>query len=650
MFTTKNLKKLFIIGLLTLVSHSLRAQFPIQRNTTNDIAYLEAKQQHNKILLGQSKIGGNYDLKYHRLIWRVNPANNYISGNVTSYFKAVGSMSSMQFELNQSMNVDSVKYHSNHISFTHSSGLITITFPMVIAANQLDSVTVYYKGSPSQGGGFGSFITDTHNGTPVLWTLSEPFGAPDWWPCKNSLSDKIDSIDIHITTPQQYKAASNGMLKSSVNQGGNFTYKWKHKYPIATYLIAIAVTNYAVYTDTASLSAGKLPIVNYVYPEDLVTAQQSTPDLIPVMQLYDSLFSNYPFMNEKYGHAQFGWGGGMEHQTMTFLVNYGYDLMAHELAHMWFGNKITCKNWHEIWINEGFATYLTGLTYDFFNTHSSWIGWKQDCIANITSEPGGSVYCDDTTNVWRIFSGRLSYDKGAMVLNMLRWKIGDSAFFSCMKNFITDPALAYKFAGTEDFKAHAEASSGSNLTDFFNDWIYNQGFPTYTLNTHVFQDSVVSINVQQQQSHSSVSYFKLPLPLKFSNASKDTLIVLNNTSNNQNFSFPLNFMPTSVTFDPESDLIALVNSNIVTFSVENYNNNLINIYPNPVTNRINIDCRNLFVESIEIFNSAGQICFTLKHNNYIDKTDIDLSGLKQGAYLIKINSPENILVKNFVKL
>lgn len=613
------------------------------------IAAQEAKSHENLFKMSDSKLGDNYDLKYHRMRWAVDPAVCYISGSVTSYFKAMAAMNQMAFELNQVMVVDSVKYHNANVSFTHTSNTFNVTLPSSISAGVLDSICVYYHGVPPQGGGFGSFIQNQHNGAPIIWTLSEPFGAPDWWPCKNSLSDKIDSIDVYVTVPNGNKVGSNGALVSETLAGGYKTFHWKHRYPIATYLIAIAVTNYSAYSDLATLQNGTLEILNYVFPEELTTAQASTPNLIPIIQLYDSLFSDYPYMNEKYGHAQFGWGGGMEHQTMTFLVNFGTDLMAHELSHQWFGDKVTCRSWHEIWINESFATFLTGLTYYFLSTNSAWHTWKLNSINSIVSQSNGSVYCDDTTSVNRIFDSRLSYTKGSMVLNMLRLKIGDSAMFTCMKNFMTDPQLIYGFAGTDDFIGHAEASSGLNLTEFFNDWIYGQGYPIYNISNTVYPDSSVHVVISQQQSDPSVSFFELPIPMRFSDGVHDTLILLDNTSNDQAFSVNLNFIPTQIVFDPENELIAVLDTCIVNVTETEANENLFAIYPNPATNNITIESFQNLIDKLQMFDLRGAFIDEIIPGSNSGSVSYDISSLKKGMYIIKIFSKDNIVMKRVVK-
>ncbi len=213
--------------------------------------------------------------------------------------------------------------------------------------------------------------------------------------------------------------------------------------------MCFAVTNYSVFNNTVQLSTGVLPMQTYCYPESLSSFQNGTINTLNAMQLFDTTFGPYPFMNEKYGHVQFGWGGGMEHQTSTFVVNIGESLCAHELGHQWFGDKITCGSWKDIWLNEGFATHLASM-YMEKKYPANIFSTRQNEINTITSQPGGSVEVSDTTDVNRIFDSRLSYTKGSHLLYMLRWKLGDNVFFNALRNYQTDPAVIYGFARTAD--------------------------------------------------------------------------------------------------------------------------------------------------------------------------------------------------------
>lgn len=328
------------------------------------ITAMERGAAERQLNFRSSALTDDYDIKYHRLEWNINPNNYYISGTVTTYFMPKeANFVALHFDLANTLQVNSVIFHGQEVeTYSQSNNMLTINLPNSLAMAELDSVSVTYEGAPPSNG-FGSFAQATHSGNPVLWTLSEPYGARDWWPCKQDLSDKIDSIDVLVRTPVAYKVASNGLLQEIIEDGNEHIYHWKHRYPIPAYLIAIAVTNYAEYSDFVPVENGApIEVLNYVFPENLAVAQQATTATVEIMQLFNELFGLYPFAEEKYGHAQFGWGGGMEHQTMSFMGGFSHLLQAHELAHQWFGDKVTCGSWQDIWLNEGFATYLEGLT------------------------------------------------------------------------------------------------------------------------------------------------------------------------------------------------------------------------------------------------------------------------------------------------
>ncbi|TXB66338.1 M1 family metallopeptidase [Phaeodactylibacter luteus] len=502
-----------------------------------------------------------YDVKYHRLAWEINPNNYYIEGTVTTYFKPVGSpLTQLYFDFSEALQIDGILYHGQPLAaFSQSNDLLGIPLPEAVPAGTLDSISITYQGAPPANG-FGSFAQSTHAGQPVLWTLSEPYGAKDWWPCKQDLNDKIDSVDILVRTPQAYKTASNGVLQEVIADGESHTYHWKHRYPIPAYLIAIAVTNYATYSDYVPVEGGApIEVLNYVFPENLASAQQATTATVDIMLLFNELFGLYPFAGEKYGHAQFGWGGGMEHQTMSFMGGFSHLLQAHELAHQWFGDKVTCGSWQDIWLNEGFATYLEGLTYEHGLGPNTWEAWLAGKIDHVTSAPDGAVFVTDTSSVSRIFSSRLSYSKGAMLLHMLRWKLGDEAFFAGVRNYLQDPSLAFGYARTADLQYHLEQAGGQDLDEFFSDWLYGEGYPTYHLRW--FQDgATVFVRLQQATSHSSVDFFEMPVPVRFTGGGLDTTLVFEHTEHGQVFTAELPGAAQQAELDPEQKIVSKGNT------------------------------------------------------------------------------------------
>lgn len=597
---------------------------------------------------------GNYDLKYHRLELTVNPQQPFISGIITSHFIAKENLNTVTFELVDNMTVSQVTQRGTPLTFTQNNNdEVVITLPQMQNQNVLDSLSISYSGNPVSSG-FGSFEVDTHEGDPVMWTLSEPFGAKAWWPCKQDLNDKIDVIDIYITTPrfnpsnEEYVAVSNGLELSQTINGSNKTTHFKHQYPIPAYLIAIAVTNYTVYSHTVDNNGNPFEIINYIYPEDLSYAQSRTPVTVDIMNLYADLFEPYPFADEKYGHAEFGWGGGMEHTTVSFMGGLSRSLIAHELGHQWFGNKVTCGSWQDIWLNEGFATYLAGMVIENFDGNTDFRSWKQDKISSITQENDGSVYipAQDTTSVNRIFSSRLSYNKGSMVLHMLRKKLGDAVFFQGLKDYLADPTLVYGYAKTEDLIRIMEDASGEDLNEFFDDWIYGQGHPRYTIQWNQANGQAnLNLKISQTQSHPSVSFFEVPVPLRLIGTQGETLdIVLNNTVNDQTFQPAVGFTVQSVLFDPEKDIIS--RSNIVTLATDDFalEQQLV-LYPNPTSGIINVQKPEaLRVNRIRIYNALGQ---SLYNEDYYET--VDVSKFAKGILFFQIETENGIINKTIVR-
>ena len=552
-------------------------------------------------------------------------------------------MSSIQFELYSAISADSAFHKGVKRSVTHAGNVITVAFGEITLANALDSVTVYYHGDPTSSG-FGSFGREVHGGAPGMWTLSEPYGASDWWPSKNDLTDKIDSIDMFVVTPKGNHVASNGLLISETPYGTAATLAhWKHRYPIASYLIGIASTNYARFSDYYVVGKDSLQVLNYVYPEDSALLRPAAKTALPSIALFETLFTPYPFRAEKYGQAQFGWGGGMEHQTMTFLgkAAFNVEVITHELAHQWFGDMVTCGSWHDIWLNEGFATYCAGLMYESSSAYY-WARWKKINIASVCQQAGGSVYCDDTTSVNRIFSSRLSYSKGAMLLHMLRWVVGDDNFFKGMKNYLNDPKLRYGFARSADYIRHMEEASGRELSGFFEDWLYGQGFPTYTLSISQSVDLKTSVSIFQRQSDPSVNFFELPVPVQFFGEGRDTVMVFNNTFSGQLFVINTGFKIDSVVIDPDSRLVS--NNNKVNLT----DTKSLTLMPNPASDFINIQQNLGIINSCKIFSLDGKLVMHKKETEAVTRIEINTRNLKSGVYLLRISFEDRIETRKFV--
>ena len=648
-----------IIYFITMLgSLQLMAQAPIELNIpTNDIALFE-QMAHQRItptnnsILEATTANNNYDVNYYRCEWEVNPAIRYITGKVTVYFTITTASNNIKLDLMSPLVVDSVKKNNMLLVKQQTSNTLNINFISTLNVGVKDSITIFYQGVPPNTG-FGSFIQDQHSGTPVMWSLSEPYGSRDWWPCKNGLDDKADSIDIFITAPAQYKAASNGILQSETLIAGN-TKKvthWKHRYPIASYLMCFAVTNYVVFNNTVQLGSVTLPMQTHCYPESLTSFQSGTQNVLDALQLFHNNFGDYPFIKEKYGHVQFGWGGGMEHQTATFIISINESLIAHELAHQWFGDKITCASWEDIWLNEGFATYLAAIYMENkypANTSNT----RKGIINNITSTPDGSVWVNDTTSVGRIFSGRLSYNKGSYLLYMLRWKLGDSIFLKGLRQYQKDPKLAYGFAYTDDLKRNLEQVSGQNLTEFFNDWFKGQGYPSYNVKWTQIGGDYVKIQMNQTTSHASVNFFELPVALKFKNATQEKIIVVDNKINGEIFIKNIGFIADTVLIDPDYWLITKNNVS-AKLADATPGQNVIQVFPNPVGDLFYIYMHKMVAANadINLYNAAGQLIYIKKINliNGSGYIEIPSKKLSKGVYFLRIYADGLKFVKKLLR-
>lgn len=639
------MKRITLLAYLLFCTAPLLAQ---NDGTVNNIAEAEMKSAHNIVNFAANANTGNYDVIYHQLEFDVDPDEYFISGKVTTTFIAKDDMATITFDLTSQLNVSAVTMDGVALSFEQNSeDELIITLPSLLFVGTEATVVTTYSGMPAFGDA--SFVTDTHNGTPVLWTLSQPYGAKDWWPCKQDLNDKIDNIDVYLTAPTEYVSVSNGVEQSQTDNGdGTTTTHFQHNYRIPAYLIAIAVSNYTIHEQTAGTAPNTFPVVNYIYPETVPTAVPELGNTIPAMNLFENLFGTYPFHQEKYGHAQTNMGGGMEHTTVSFMGGFYRNLIAHELAHQWFGNQVTCGSWKDIWLNEGFATYLSGLVIEDMDGDEAFTTWKGSRNESITAFPDGSVYLSDTdtTSISRIFSSRLSYNKGAMIAHMLRFKLGDTDYFQGLRNYLDDPQLAFGYAKTPQLQEHLEAASGMDLEEFFLDWVYREGYPSYTVTTQYFGTNQVKIIINQTQSHASVDFFEMPVLIRLygdDNAVQD--VILENTFNGQEFLVAVPFTVTSFEFDPKNDIITANNEIFLNSTVINSLSSL-QLYPNPAKGLLQVQLpENIILQKAVFYNMLGQTVLIADGSS----TTWDISSLTKGVHFVNLITDKGSKKLRFIK-
>jgi aminopeptidase N len=599
-----------------------------------------------------------YDVVYYKLDLNVSYSPKFLSGAVTVSAKSLeDNLTSLFLDLTDVLSVDSVISNNKHLLFNHSENKLIIYLDKSYSFDERFTLIVYYQGIPVVTG-LGSFVFDSHNGEPSIWTLSEPYGARDWWPCKDTPADKADSSDVLITCPSNLIGVSNGTLTNVVdNNNGTKTYIWKSRYPIANYLISLAISNYSVYTIYYHYTeTDSMPVVNYIYPEDLNEIKPELDKTTKMLGLFNKLYGQYPFIKEKYGHAEFG-SGGMEHQTITSIGIFNDDVIAHELTHQWFGDKVTCRNWENIWLHEGFATYGQGLYYEFSGdtlAFNSFLSYQFNRAKNAV----GSIFVNDISSINSIFDGNRSYSKGAMVLHMLRGIVGDSVFFNILKNYSKDPSLAYSTATTEDFERVAEETSGLSLNYFFNQWIYGENYPKYILTWNFGKTSQNQYDVSlvlEQAVNLYPKFFTMPIQIKLSTSSGDTTITIFNDAQIQDFNFTVTGKPTLLTFDPNNFLLNDVIISDPPSVISKYEFELEQNYPNPFNNSTDISyslTKESFV-TLKVYDSLGREVSSLVNGDRragIYKISFDGSSLSSGIYFYRLSSGEFNSVKKMLLL
>ncbi|MCB9472240.1 MAG: M1 family metallopeptidase [Candidatus Delongbacteria bacterium] len=458
-------------------------------------------------------------------------------------------LSSLELDLAQPMLVDSVGADAS--SWNRMGDILHLLLTQPADSGEQITVMIAYSGMPASSG-FGSWSLTNHAGTPILSTLSEPYGARSWWPCKDDPTDKLDSLRLEVTVPSAYTATSNGVLEGVDNLGINTRWRWVERYPIASYLVCLSVTNYVSFEDSyISMAGDTMPVVHYVYPEDLADAQIDFDVTVPMLEFFSQLWGEYPFVQEKYGHSAFAWSGGMEHQCNT---SYGanlirgdhvYDrIVAHELAHQWWGDLITCATFDDIWLNEGFATYSEAL----WTEHTGGFAALQNFMVTRAwvTDPSGPVYAPTST-----FGSNTVYRKGAWLLHMLRGIIGDTAFTELMRGWYQSDH-AYGSATVADFVAHAQTFTDKDLSGFWQGYLYGMNRPTYRWDviprTHQGFD-LAQIWISQIQSDPD---FEMYLPLRVNSGAGSVALSVRDSLRNQGFAVLTPAAPTTLEFDPDN--------------------------------------------------------------------------------------------------
>lgn len=602
-----------------------------------------------------------YDVTFYKLDLEMTNLSTNLAGTVEIHAKSTQVIDSALIELYNGFTISEIKVNGVATTAYSRVGPL-LNVPINLPSNQDFVVAISYSGAPPTaatnplgGSGMTNDVSPNWNAR-VTWSLSEPFSAFEWFPCKQYVKDKADSVQVSIKVPDNLMAGSNGVLDSISTTPGFKTFHWMHRHPIAYYLISVAVSDYQEYNVYANPAGATSPVLiqNFIYnhPNYLNEFQDDIDETVDMIELFADLFGPYPYDDEKYGHCLAPLSGGMEHQTMTTQGWFDASLTAHELAHQWWGNYVTCGSWADIWINEGFASYSE---YLMFSNLYSFNNAQQRMNSNhnaVMQQLGGSVYVTDSLNEGAIFNGRLVYQKGGAIIHTLRHVINDDDLFFNMLRAFLEHFKNSNATGLE-FKVFAEDFTDMDLTDFFNQWYYGEGYPTYSV---AYNQTSTDLNIEVSQTTSRPAVtplFTTPLDLRVTRTGmSDTIIRVNIT--NQTTSITIPSIPNFASIngiDPLNDIInrvgTITNNGFVSIEDLKADEHNLVIFPNPTAEEITVKFEGS-ARDIRLVDQKGK---TVLESSIESNGKISLKELPAGQYLVVLSDKSigintRIVIKN----
>ncbi|MBU8933313.1 MAG: T9SS type A sorting domain-containing protein [candidate division Zixibacteria bacterium] len=435
----------------------------------------------------------NYDVLMYDIYIKLAKADpDYILGRVTCLALITSNNTdTIAIDLAADMFIDSVYSPAGRLGIKRDGEVVLFALGASRNIGDTIEITTVYEGQPSECGLLG-FDFEQHKdrtaSRPCISSLSQPSSARSWWPCKDRMDDKADSFKIAVQIPtdedREFICVSNGRRDSVVAHGDtSSTYFYTESHPMATYLFALAISDYNKnWEDRWIYNNGldTMPVFFYTWASlgDIAVTWSVIPELLDSMS---SWFGLYPFADEKYGHVNTQAGYAIEHQTISsfpwkMALEWDTLVVVHELAHQWWGNMITCESWHHSWLNEGWAKYSEALWREVTGGAYGYHALMDTIRCTDTTR---SVYVEDTTDIiWDVFYEPLVYDKGAWVLHMLRHKLGDSLFWIGVDAYYNSK-FKWGSANTDDMRDVFDNATGVDLETFFQQWIYDKGYPVY---------------------------------------------------------------------------------------------------------------------------------------------------------------------------
>ena len=605
-----------------------------------------------------------YDIQYTRLEIQSENNSTEIQGTAIIRAKVLeGPLSEFCIELYSGMTVESLSFNGIEKTFTHENEEIILSLDPSLPEGTCFELSISYQGDGNMPNGYTeglSYLSDMQysNPGPISYTCTYPYSAHTWFPCKQVLSDKIDSLDIYVTTPSTYTVSSNGRLKNKVDLGNGYTrFEWESRHPIVYYLVVMNIYDYKQYNFYVHPDrwSDSILIQNFLLDNDHIEDMKAELDKThEAMNLFCTLFGPYPFRDEKYGHSIWGKSYGMEHQTLTSMpVNIDFRRLSHELSHQWFGNMVSCATWQDIWLNEGFASYFDQLALRKLVSESEGKARMDYYHARALTQDEGSIYIpeEDADDGDRIFYYRLTYCKAATVVQMLRHEIGNDALFWQTLGAYLDE-FRDSTATTNDLNRVVNETTGKDFTWFFDQWIYGHGYPTYS-GTWYQKNDTLTMKINQSTSRPGYTpFFRMNMPYKLHFSQGDTLIHLEQTQRNQVFRIPLSKDVRAIFIDPEN---VVLNKNGALSEIDVSGTQVVqgpvfSAYPNPFTHqlKISLDSRKGMLNTISVFDLRGREL--LREQSYENEFLLNTSMLEPGIYFIKVENSSGIRTMRVVRI
>ncbi len=622
--------------------------------------YCSKKKSESKILLSspdnKTVPTENFDVQNYELNIDLyncfqSPYSHLFSGTITISFKALEAISYVILDAaNYSITVNDVS--GAGASFTHQNDLLNITLDQTYNLNDEFDITIDYSHKNVNDY---SFYADGG----MVFTDCEPQGARNWYPCFDEPSDKA-TFDLTARVPNNVLLGSNGILQDSVWTADDITYNWVSNDQIATYLVSIAAKiNYQLDIVYWTNSLGNQIPIRFYYNEGEDPSDMEYI-MVGLTDFFSETFCEHPFPKNGFAtlNDDFSWGG-MENQTLTNLCpDCWYEsLIVHEFAHQWFGDMITCATWADIWLNEGFATYLESLWWE--NKYNSYTAYKTDVDNNadnyMSGNSGRAIYVPSWVNtlpsINELFSGAITYSKSACVIHLLRYTLGDEQFFAFLKSYSNDEQFKYKSVTTQEFNTKLNDFTEENYDWFFDDWIMQPNHPEYENEYSIHNNGTswtVTFKAIQSQSN---TFFRIPMEIKikFSDNSYVTETFFN-SENNEIFTFDYYKEPVLLTFDPDNEIVLKegTTTQVTINNVDDFKGTDIEIYPNPVDENISIDFSKVeTIAEISIYDLTGNQIFATSDIN-TNSLKINTSDFHEGIYFIKIISDKQIINKKII--